>query len=64
MSEQKKNRKRTAKPRTYIHKPNAVCITIHSTDGSAVPRAVLDEAANAVTAIALNNGLLINLAEV
>lgn len=59
-----KTRKRTRPKKTYIHRPNAVCITIHSQDGSAVPRSVLDEAADAVTEIALRNRLLINLAEV
>lgn len=49
--------------RTYIQRPNAVCITIHSQDGSPVPRRVLDEAAHRVTNLALENGLLINLAE-
>lgn len=63
MSEQKKPRKRSRPKRTYVHRPNAVCITIYSTDGSAVPKSVLAEATEAVTDIALNNGLLIGLAE-
>jgi hypothetical protein len=58
------SKSRRKKPkRTYIHRRNAVCITIHSPDGSQVPRSVLNEAADAVTQIALKNGLLINLAE-
>lgn len=65
MAEKTKQRKRgNGRPRrTYINRPNAVCITIHSQDGSAVPRGVLNEAAEAVTDIALRNGLLINLAD-
>lgn len=63
MAEQKNKRRPRAK-RTYIHRPNAVCITIHSQDGSPVPRAVLNEATEAVTNIALRNNLLINLADV
>lgn len=55
----KKPRKRP----TYIPRPNAVCITIHSQDGAPVPRRILDEAARRVTDLALENGLLINLAE-
>lgn len=58
-----KPRRKKAPKRTYTHKRNAVCITIHSQDGSAVPRSVLNEAAESVTQIALKNGLLINLAE-
>jgi hypothetical protein len=62
MSEAK--RKRPARPkRTYIHRPNAICVTVHSQDGSPVPRSVLNEVAEAVTDVALRNGLLINLAD-
>lgn len=61
MTEVKKSRK--PQKRTYVHRPNAVCITVHSPDGSPVPRSVLNEAADAVTQIALANGLLINLAD-
>lgn len=64
MAEQKKTRKRGKPKRTYVPRPNAVCITIHSMDGSPVPRAVLDAAATAVTDIAIQNNCLINLAEV
>jgi hypothetical protein len=61
---QRKGRSRGGRrPLSYIHRPNAVCITIHSQDGSPVPRSVLNEAADSVTQIALRNGLLINLAE-
>lgn len=56
--------KKELKKRTYVHKPGAVCITIHSQDGSPVPKAVLDDAADAVWHIARENSLLINLAEV
>jgi hypothetical protein len=63
MTDQQKSRRKRPQKRTYIHRPNAVCITIHSQDGSPVPKAVLNEAANAVTQIALHNRLLINLAE-
>jgi hypothetical protein len=58
----KRNRKRPPR-RTYINRPNAVCITVHSQDGSPVPRSVLNEATSAVTNIALEHGLLINLAD-
>lgn len=63
MSDQKRTRKKTPK-RTYINRPNAVCVTIHSQDGSPVPRSVLNEAAESVTDIAFKHNLLINLAEV
>lgn len=64
MAEKQKTRKRSKPRRTYVHKPNAVCVTIYSMDGSAVPKAVLEEAADSVTAVALKNNLLIGLAEV
>lgn len=64
MSEQKRTRKRTRTKRTYVHRPNAVCITIYSTDGSAVPKSVLNKAAESVTQVAFDHGLLIGLAEV
>lgn len=68
MSAEEKTRKpsRQRKPRpkrTYVHRPNALCITIYSQDGQPVPRAVLDEAAEAVTEIALKHRLLIGLAD-
>lgn len=64
MVEQKKPRKRGKPKRTYVHRSNAVCITIYSIDGSQVPREVLDAAANSITEIALHHNCLINLAEV
>lgn len=65
MAEKQRSRSKRGRPpvRRYIHRPNAVCITIHSQDGSPVPKSVLNEAAEAVTNIALANGLLINLAD-
>lgn len=62
MSENK-NRRRRPKP-NYLQRQNAVCITVHSQDGSKVPRSVLDEAADAVLTVAREHKLLINLAEV
>jgi hypothetical protein len=62
MSEVKKPGRKPQK-RGYIHRPNAVCITIHSQDGSPVSKSVLNDAADAVTQIALSNHLLINLAD-
>jgi len=59
----KKNEKRRQTKRTYVHRPNAVCITIHSQDGSPVPRSVLSEASDAVWEIAQKYNLLINLAD-
>lgn len=59
-----RSNKRGKPRRTYVHRPNAVCITVHSMDGSPVPRSVLNEAAEAVTDIAIKNNCLINLAEV
>lgn len=61
--EAKKPRKRNKARRTYTHKPNAVCITIHSMDGAPVPKAVLNACAASVEQIATDYGLLINLAE-
>jgi hypothetical protein len=63
VSEQKKRRSKRPQRRTYINRPNAVCITIHSQDGSPVPKSILNEAASSVTNIALEHGLLINLAD-
>lgn len=61
----KKSRNKRSKPRrTYVHRPNAVCVTIHSMDGSPVPKSVLNEAADSITDVAMRNGCLINLAEV
>lgn len=62
MAEQKQRNRGRAK-RTYVHRPNAVCITIHSQDGSSVPRAVLNEATAAITDIARYYNLLINVAD-
>lgn len=64
MAEQKKARKRGKPKRTYVHRPNAVCITIHSMDGSQVPREVLEAAADSIMDIAMQHNCLINLAEV
>lgn len=64
MAEQKKNRKRKPQQRrTYVHRPNAVHVTVYSPDGRPVPQGVLNQAADAVTDIALRNGLLVGLAE-
>jgi hypothetical protein len=63
MADQQKPRRKRPQKRSYMHRSNAVCITIHSQDGSPVPKSVLNEAAEAVTEIALKNRLLINLAE-
>lgn len=62
MAEQKARKK--APKRTYIHRPNSVCVTIYSPDGKPVPRSVLNEAAQSVTEIAFKHNLLIGLAEV
>lgn len=62
MSTQKKPRRKPPR-RTYVHRPHAVHITIYSQDGSPVPKSVLNEAAQAVTDVALKNNLLIGLAE-
>lgn len=59
----KRNRGKGRQRRTYINRPNAVCITIHSQDGSPIPRSVLNEASERVTNLALEHGLLINLAD-
>lgn len=63
MAEQKKQRSRGRAKRTYVHRPNAVCITIHSQDGSAVPRAILNEATEAIVEFARFHNLLINVAD-
>lgn len=63
MADQRKPRKKAPK-RTYIPRTNAVCITVYSPQGKPVPRSVLDKAEQAVLDIALENGLLISLAEV
>lgn len=61
MSDNKRRRPRSKKG--YVHRPNALCVTVHSIDGSPVPRSVLAEAAAAVEEVATRYGLLINLAE-
>lgn len=63
MAEQRKPRKKTPR-RTYVHRTNAVCVTIYSQDGRPVPRSVLDEATQSILDIAIKNNLLISLAEV
>lgn len=60
--EKVKNRKKTPR-RTYVSRPNAIHLTIYSPYGDAVPKAILNEAAEALTQIALDNGLLIGIAE-
>jgi hypothetical protein len=60
---EKKPRRRPRQKRTYIHRPNAICVTVHSQDGSAIPNSVRNEIAESVTDIALAHGLLINLAD-
>ena len=62
MSEAKPKRKRQPK-RTYVQRSNAVHITIYSQDGRPVPAEVLNEAAEAVTDLALSHRLLVGLAE-
>lgn len=57
------NRGRRSAKRPYVHRTNAVHITIYSQDGSPVPKVVLEEAAQSVTDIALKHGLLIALAD-
>lgn len=58
-------KKRSRKPRrTYVHRSNALCITLHSPDGSSVPKQVFEEAVEAVSNIAVQNRLVVNLAEV
>lgn len=63
MSEQKKSRPKR-KSRKYVHKTNAVCITLHSVDGSTVPRPVLDAAIQRVEELAQDYNCLVNVAEV
>jgi hypothetical protein len=58
-----KKPRRKPQRRTYVPRPNAVHITIYSQDGRPVPKSVLNEAAQSVTNIALENNLLIGLAE-
>jgi hypothetical protein len=57
------NKKRKSVKRTYIPRPNAVHVTVYSPDGRPVPKSVLNQAAEAVTDVALANGLLVGLAE-
>jgi hypothetical protein len=63
MAEKAEKRRRPRQKRTYIHRPNALCVTVHSQDGSPIPNGVRNEIAEAVTNIALAHGLLINLAD-
>ena len=58
------DKKRNSKPRrTYVPRPNAIHVTVYSPDGRPVPKSVLNKAADAVTQVALDNGLLVGLAE-
>lgn len=61
MTEKQKSRKKQKK--VYVHRPNSVCVTLHSPDGRPVPREVLDEAASSIEHIAIKHNLLINVAE-
>lgn len=63
MAEEKKKGRRKQPKRTYVHRPNAVHITVYSVDGQPVPKKVLEEAATAVQDVAFRNNLLIGLAE-
>lgn len=64
MPEQKiKPRNKGRVKRTYVHRPNAIHITLYSPHGDPVPRAILNEATQAVTDIALANNLLVGLAD-
>jgi hypothetical protein len=64
MPEQKnKSRNRGRAKRTYVHRPNAIHITLYSPHGDPVPRAILNEATEVVTQIAVANGLLVGLAD-
>lgn len=64
MPEAKPKRKpKRQQKRTYVSRSNAVHITIYSQDGKPVPTAVLNEAAQAVTDLALSHRLLVGLAE-
>jgi hypothetical protein len=60
MAEKKRNPKSR---RTYVPRPNAIHVTVYSPDGRPVPKSVLNQAADAVTDVALRNGLLVGLAE-
>ena len=61
MSETKKRPR--AKKRTYVHRPNAMCFTVYSQDGSPVPRHVLDEVNDSIIEIARHYNLLVGIAD-
>lgn len=63
MSESSK-KKRNRSKQTYIHRTNAVCITLYDLQGKTVPAEVRHQAEQAVTDIALANGLVINIATI
>jgi hypothetical protein len=46
-----------------VGRSNAVHVTLYSPDGKPVPKAVLNQAADAVTEIAVANRLLVGLAD-
>lgn len=66
MAEAKQRKPQKGRPkqrRTYVNRANAVHVTVYSPDGKPVPKAVLNEAADAVTEVALRNRLLVGLAD-
>ena len=58
MSERKRNR---TKP-SYIHRTNAVCVTVFNPLGETIPAAVRKEIEESVWKVAQENKLLINIA--
>lgn len=57
-----KKRPRPRRKQTYVHRMNAVHLTVYSPDGGTIPAEVRKQAEQAVTDVALQNGLLVGIA--
>ena len=54
--------KNRSNKKTYVHRSNAVHLTLYSPYGDPVPNGVLNEATEVLTKFALDNELLIGIA--
>jgi hypothetical protein len=61
MTPQEKKR-RPRKQYTYRHRTNAISITLHSLTGETVPNEVREQFKDLATKLALENGLVVNIA--
>lgn len=62
MTQEKKTKRRPRKQYTYRHRTNAIHITLHSLTGETVPTEVREQFKELATRLALENGLVLNIA--